>query len=66
VNDTAKIKALDALYATLPRLDCQKKCSECCGPVTMTRLEAKRINQVAEIRTFPTSSRPEARNERST
>jgi hypothetical protein len=62
MNDTAKIKALDVLYATLPRLDCQKKCSECCGPVAMTRLEAKRINQVAEIRTFPLPATHEDRN----
>lgn len=43
MNDTAKLPLLDALYATLPKIKCQQKCSESCGPIVITRLEAKRL-----------------------
>lgn len=36
---------LDALYAELPRLDCQGKCAESCGPIMMTRVEWARITK---------------------
>jgi hypothetical protein len=35
--------ALDYLYLDLPRLDCQGKCAESCGPIAMSRLEWARI-----------------------
>jgi len=34
---------LDEIYAELPRLDCQGKCAESCGPILMTPLEEERI-----------------------
>ncbi len=37
------LRALDALYATLPTLKCQGKCQESCGPIMMTPLEAIRL-----------------------
>jgi len=45
MNDTAKYQALQALYARLPKLECQRKCQECCGPVTMTRLEMRQLTR---------------------
>lgn len=35
--------ALDALYATLPELACQRKCQAVCGPIQATPLERDRI-----------------------
>ena len=37
------VEALDALYATLPRLDCQRHCQEACGPILMSRIEWLRV-----------------------
>jgi len=46
VNNTAKIAALEALYAMLPNIVCQRKCQDCCGPIMMTRLEARRLPEM--------------------
>lgn len=46
MNNTAKLAALEALYALLPKIECQRKCQECCGPIMMTRLEAKRLPEL--------------------
>lgn len=35
--------ALDALYAELPKLTCQRKCQEGCGPIFLGRVELWRI-----------------------
>lgn len=37
------MKAIDAIYAKLPKINCQKKCQECCGQVMMTDFEFQRI-----------------------
>lgn len=37
------VQALEALYATLPRVDCQRQCQEACGPIMMSRLEWLRV-----------------------
>jgi uncharacterized protein len=34
---------IDAVYAQLPKLACQRKCQECCGPVFMSAAEWRRI-----------------------
>jgi hypothetical protein len=47
VSTNGKRRKLDALYAELPRLECQGKCAESCGPITMSRVEAERIAEVA-------------------
>lgn len=46
MNNTAKLAALEALYALLPKIDCQRKCQQFCGPIMMTRLEARRLPEV--------------------
>lgn len=43
MNDSQAIKALDALYAELPKIICRGKCHESCGPISMTRVEWQRI-----------------------
>ncbi len=46
------MRDLDALYAELPRLECQRLCAESCGPVFMGRLEWRRVcTSVREVRT---------------
>lgn len=47
MNNTAKIAALESLYAQLPKIECQRKCQECCGPIVMTRLEARRLPELS-------------------
>lgn len=34
---------LDGLYASLPRIDCQKKCGSFCGPIAMGPQEWDRV-----------------------
>ena len=34
---------IEAIYARLPDLDCQKKCAASCGPIPMSRAENARI-----------------------
>lgn len=46
MNNTAKLVALEALYAQLPKIECQRKCQACCGPIMMTRLESKRLPEI--------------------
>lgn len=45
MSNTAKLQAIDALYATLPALPCQQKCQACCCTFGMSRLELRRIEQ---------------------
>ena len=44
-------RALDALYAEMPTLDCQGKCAESCGPILMSRVEWGRI--IEQVGTEP-------------
>lgn len=41
----AVLRAVDTLYAALPRVECQRKCQACCSPVgdLMTAFERDRI-----------------------
>lgn len=34
---------IEAIYARLPELDCQKKCAVSCGPIMMSKAEEDRI-----------------------
>jgi Fe-S-cluster containining protein len=43
MNNSSKLEAIDKILDGLPKLQCQRKCQEACGPVLMTRLEWKRI-----------------------
>lgn len=38
-----QLKAIERVYAKVPRLDCKKKCAESCGPIFMEKLEWERI-----------------------
>lgn len=40
---------LDAIYDSLPRLDCQKKCQECCGPLLVPKIEWQRIEEAGKF-----------------
>lgn len=46
-NPRRQDRELDALYATLPRLDCQGHCHDSCGPIQMSVRERARIVQRA-------------------
>ncbi len=35
--------ALDALYATLPNIECRGKCHDSCGPIAMSSAERRRL-----------------------
>lgn len=44
LRSPAQAKAqLDALYAELPGIDCQRKCESSCGPILMSYVEWQRI-----------------------
>ena len=43
MNNTAKLAAIDVVYAAMPRLDCKGLCVACCTTFGMTPLEKKRI-----------------------
>lgn len=36
---------LDELYATLPKVQCQRKCQDYCGPILIPKIEAKRLEE---------------------
>lgn len=40
--------ALDELYATLPRIVCQRKCQEACGPIGTFGVERQRLEAAAK------------------
>jgi uncharacterized protein len=41
----AKLAAVDAIYASLPKLVCRQLCAKSCGPIGMSQLEGKRIEK---------------------
>lgn len=45
MNNTAKLKSIDSVYASIPAFTCKEGCCDCCGPILMTRLEALRIHR---------------------
>ena len=34
---------IDRLYASLPHIDCQRRCQNACGPILMSKAESDRI-----------------------
>lgn len=40
-----RVAELDQLYAELPAIECQGLCAESCGPIAMSALERKRIEE---------------------
>jgi len=49
---------LDRAYASLPRLDCQRKCQESCGPIVFSGEERERITR--RFGFFPPQHFPES------
>jgi len=44
------VKALEALYAELPQMECTGQCESYCGPLVMTRTEFDLIKQETGVR----------------
>lgn len=40
-----RLERLKALYARLPKITCQKRCQEYCGPISLTELEGMLIKK---------------------
>ena len=40
---------LDAIYASIPNLDCQRKCQECCGPILCSGVEFRRMKDASLV-----------------
>lgn len=49
MNDTAKLAAIDLLLDAVPKFECRPGCDDCCGPLMMSRLEAKRIRRATGV-----------------
>jgi Fe-S-cluster containining protein len=48
--DVAAVRAIDALYDSLPKLVCKRLCQGCCGPIEMAKMEYQRIaNRLGRI-----------------
>lgn len=47
MNNSAKLAKIDALLINLPTFKCKDGCSDCCGPVELSRLEYLRCIQVS-------------------
>jgi hypothetical protein len=43
---------LQAIYDAIPKIDCQRKCIEACGPILMSSAELIRISAVVKPPTF--------------
>lgn len=39
------IDQLEALYATLPTVNCKRKCQQFCGPILISKIEAQRLEE---------------------
>lgn len=46
-NPRRQDEKLDALYASLPKIECQKLCASACGPIEMSIRERVRLEQAA-------------------
>lgn len=49
-RDREALVKLDALYVQLPRIRCQGRCAEACGRITLTDLEARRLQQTTHCK----------------
>jgi Fe-S-cluster containining protein len=47
-----KVAALEAIYASLPKISCKGLCDHSCGPIGFTEIEAKRIEK--KVHRLPT------------
>jgi Fe-S-cluster containining protein len=46
---------IERLYARLPSIKCKGLCQDCCGPISMTDLEIRRIAE--RVPSFPSTAR---------
>jgi Fe-S-cluster containining protein len=42
-------KTVEQIYAIIPKLDCQRKCRECCGPITVFGVEWDRMQAASLV-----------------
>lgn len=47
MNTTVKLAKIDALLSAIPTFKCKEGCSDCCGPVQLSRLEYMRCIQAS-------------------
>lgn len=47
MNNTAKLAKIDELLSGLPTFKCKEGCFDCCGPITISRLEYMRCIQAS-------------------
>src|SRR5205823_10623376 len=59
-KDRARLAALDALYAQLPRVQCRGLCATACTRIPLTELEAARLRAASPTRQAPQTT-PEGR-----
>ena len=43
MNNTERLQRIREIYVRIPKVNCQGKCQESCGPIAMTRLERKQL-----------------------
>lgn len=44
---------IEALYARIPKLECKQQCYAYCGPVSMSRSEARTLLKQEHLKAFP-------------
>jgi len=47
MNNTTKLAKIDALLSAIPTFQCKEGCTDCCGPVELSRLEYTRCIQAS-------------------
>jgi Fe-S-cluster containining protein len=61
-ESASKYAELEALYATLPQVQCQRKCFDYCGPILIPKIEAQRLEDkrgwLELVTIFEPSERP--------
>lgn len=48
-NNLSPTDELEAIYAELPQLPCQRKCQQCCGPLLIPKIENCRIQDAGKF-----------------
>jgi len=47
-NELQRIKELEEIYSSIPEISCVENCGKCCGLISMSKLEEKRIRRFLE------------------
>jgi hypothetical protein len=45
MNATEALREIDVIYASLPTIECKRLCYQACGPIGLSRLEWRRIQE---------------------